>query len=100
MRGPLGGFDQRREPIRNGADGRERLTARAAMSGQVRGENAAAVMREPARQQRPDGVIKPGAVHEDDERQRGIEFASARADKGLHSVDDEVHHALCETRNA
>ncbi len=56
---------------------RERLAVRAAMPGQVGRQHAGAAMREPARQQRPDRVVEPGAVQEDDERQRGIEVASA-----------------------
>ena len=61
------------------------------MAGQVRRQHGEAAMREPSRQQRPDRVIERGAVHEENERQREVEIASAGGGKRLRTVDDELH---------
>ena len=49
------------------------------MPRKIRREHAEAVIRERARQQRPGGVIKAGAVQKNNRGKSRIEIASARA---------------------
>jgi hypothetical protein len=56
------------QPVGEGLDAGQRRPAASAVSGQVGGEDRMAVIREPAREQRPDAVIVHRAVHEDDAR--------------------------------
>ena len=78
---------------------RARARRRAAVPRQIGREHATAVMREPARQQRPDRMIEAGAVQEDDGRQRRIEIAAAGGDEGVAAVNGELHGS-CPLRGA
>ena len=65
--------EHRGNPVGDRLDRRQRAAAGTAVARQVDGEHVPAVMREIARLQRPDAVVVPRAVDEDDRRQRGIE---------------------------
>ncbi len=82
-RADTGRVEQGEQPVGDRLDARQRRPVAAAVAGQVGGEHGVAVVREPARQQRPDAVVVQRAVDEDDARQARVERLAAGVRVGL-----------------
>jgi hypothetical protein len=95
-----GGVEQRQQPVGQASTLGPAAGRRCAVAGQVHRQHAVAVVREPARQQRPHAVVVQRAVDEDDAGQGRVEGLAAGVGVGLAAVDDELHAAFSATLKA
>ncbi len=86
-----GRVEECHDPARQGLDRLARRARAAAVGGQVRGEHAAAVMREIARLPLPHAVVEGRAVDEHHRGPRGIERRAPGVRVGGIALDDEAH---------
>ena len=84
-------IQERHEPVRHLRNRASRRPLREAMAGQVDRQHAAAMPGEIARLEFPDRVIEGGAVHEDGDRQAGIERPATSGGEDAQAVYAKLH---------